>query len=124
VDGEKHTDEIIRQEVQSGDSFIYVKENKRVVKIDISKIVFIEGLSEYVQIFTDQKKIVTKTSLTNLVEKLPAQNFIRIHKSYIVPLSRVEAFTANSIGVPGKQLPIGRNYKNSVLNALQVHEHS
>ncbi|GAB1452402.1 LytTR family DNA-binding domain-containing protein [Draconibacterium sp.] len=99
--------------------FIYVKENKRVIKVQLNEILYIEGLSEYVQIYTDKKKIITKTTMSSLEEKLPDASFMRIHKSFIVSLSRIEAFTSSTIEVPGKELPIGRSYKNSVLTALQ-----
>jgi len=99
--------------------FIYVKENKRVIKVNLGEILYVEGLSEYVQIYTDKKKIITKTSMTNLEEKLPDEGFLRIHKSYIVSTSRIEAFTPHSVEVPGKELPIGRSYKNTVLGVLQ-----
>jgi len=104
---------------QKEEPFIYVKENKRLIKVNLGDILYIEGLSEYVQIYTDRKKFITKTSMTNLEEKLPSDGFLRIHKSFIVSLSRIEAFTASTIEVPGKELPIGRSYKNSVLNTLQ-----
>jgi len=100
------------------ESFIYVKENKKVIKIYLSEIRYIEGLSEYVQIYTEKRKIITKTSMALMEEKLPAANFLRIHKSFIVPVNKIEAFTANTIEIHGKELPIGRNYKNAVLNAL------
>jgi DNA-binding LytR/AlgR family response regulator len=100
------------------ESFIYVKENKKVIKIYLSEIRYIEGLSEYVQIFTEKRKIITKTSMALMEEKLPAANFLRIHKSFIVPVDKIEAFTANTIEINGKELPIGRNYKNAVLNSL------
>jgi len=106
--------------IQSDEAFIYVKENKRVIKVNLNEILYIEGLSEYVQIYTDKKKIITKTSMTSLEEKLPTDSFLRIHKSFIVSMSRIEAFTAHTIEVPGKELPIGRSYKNLVLNALQL----
>ncbi len=106
--------------IQSDEAFIYVKENKRVIKVNLNEILYIEGLSEYVQIYTDRKKIITKTSMTSLEEKLPNDGFLRIHKSFIVSLSRIEAFTAHTIEVPGKELPIGRSYKNTVLDALQL----
>lgn len=106
--------------VQSDEAFIYVKENKRVIKVNLNEILYIEGLSEYVQIYTDKKKIITKTSMTSLEEKLPNDGFLRIHKSFIVSMSRIEAFTAHTIEVPGKELPIGRSYKNTVLNTLQL----
>lgn len=100
------------------ESFIYVKENKKVIKVYLGEIRYIEGLSEYVQIYTDKRKIITKTSMALMEEKLPTEKFLRIHKSYIVPVSKIEAFTANTIEINGKELPIGRNYKNAVLNAL------
>jgi DNA-binding LytR/AlgR family response regulator len=100
------------------EAYIYVKENKRVVKVLLSEIKYIEGLSEYVQIFTDKRKIVTKTSMSQMEEKLPPENFLRIHKSFIVSITKIEAFTANTVEVPGKELPIGRSYKNAVLSAL------
>jgi len=101
------------------DAFIYVKENKKVIKLHLNDILYVEGLSEYVQIHTENKRIITKTSMTNMQEKLPDLNFMRIHKSFIVSLAKIEAFTTHSIEVPGKELPIGRSYKNSVLEALQ-----
>ncbi len=102
------------------EAFIYVKENKKVLKVHLNDILYVEGLSEYVQIFTAERKIITKTSMTNMSEKLPEESFMRIHKSYIVSLSKIEAFTSSSIEVPGKELPIGRSYKNSVLEVLQL----
>jgi len=100
------------------ESFIYIKENKKVVKVYLSEIKYIEGLSEYVQLFTDKRKIITKTSMAQMEEKLPSGNFLRIHKSYIVSIPKIEAFTANTIEIQGKELPIGRSFKNAVLNAL------
>ncbi len=98
--------------------FIYVKENKKVVKVYLSEIKYIEGLSEYVQLFTDKRKIITKTSMAQMEEKLPQENFLRIHKSFIVSIGKIEAFTANTIEIQGKELPIGRSFKNAVLSAL------
>jgi DNA-binding LytR/AlgR family response regulator len=100
------------------EAFIYIKENKKVIKVHLNEILYVEGLSEYVQIYTESKKIITKTSMTNMEDKLPNADFIRIHKSFIVSTSKIEAFTSNSIEIPGKELPIGRSYKNSVLEAL------
>lgn len=101
------------------EAFIYVKENKKVIKLHLDEILYVEGLSEYVQIYTEQKKIITKTSMTNMQDKLPDTGFMRIHKSFIVSLAKIEAFTSHSIDVPGKELPIGRSYKNTVLETLQ-----
>lgn len=120
VEEENPTSPPVNGNSNDEEPFIYVKENKRVIKLNLSEILYIEGLSEYVQIYTDKKKIITKTSMTNLEEKLPDDGFLRIHKSYIVSTSRIEAFTPHSVEVPGKELPIGRSYKNAVLDILQV----
>jgi len=105
---------------QHSEAFIYVKENKRIVKLLLNEILYIEGLSEYVKIYTDDKKIVTKTSMTSMEEKLSDSDFVRIHKSYIVSLPKIEAFTSSSIEVSGKELPIGRSFKNKVMGTLQI----
>jgi DNA-binding LytR/AlgR family response regulator len=102
----------------SDESFIYIKENKKVVKVYLTEIKYIEGLSEYVQIFTEKRKIITKTSMAQMEEKLPSDSFLRIHKSFIVSIGKIEAFTANTIEIQGKELPIGRSFKNGVLSAL------
>ncbi|WP_320113165.1 response regulator transcription factor [Draconibacterium orientale] len=105
---------------KTDEAFIYVKENKKVLKVHLNEILYVEGLSEYVQIYTTDKKIITKTSMTHMSQKLPDSGFMRIHKSFIVSLSKIEAFTSTSIEVPGKELPIGRSYKNAVLEVLQL----
>lgn len=105
---------------QNEESFIYVKENKKVVKVYLKEILYIEGLSEYVQIHTENRKLVTKTSMSNMEEKLPEAGFMRIHKSFIVSLRKIEAFSSSTIDVPGKELPIGRSYKTTVLDSLHA----
>ncbi|MFB6342103.1 LytR/AlgR family response regulator transcription factor [Saccharicrinis sp. FJH62] len=100
------------------DSYIYVKENKMVKKIPLKDILYIEGYSEYVRIYMPDKRIITKASLTELENKLPADDFLRIHKSYIVSVPHITAFSASIIEIKEKELPIGRNYKNSVMKAL------
>jgi DNA-binding LytR/AlgR family response regulator len=99
-------------------AYMDVKENKRVIRINLKDIKFIEGLNEYVGIHTDERRIVTKTSLTKIEEKLPGEQFIRIHKSFIVPLAKINAFSSTSVEVDNKELPIGRSYKNMVMKTL------
>lgn len=105
---------------KNDEAFIYVKENKRVLKLHLNDILYIEGLSEYVKIHTPEKRIVTKTSMTSMEEKLPDNDFMRIHKSYIVSLRKIEAFTSTSIEIEGKGLPIGRSFKNRVAQVLHA----
>lgn len=110
--------QVVDAERNSELSYVYVKENKMVKKIRLNDILFIEGYSEYVRIYAGDKRIVTKAGLTELEHKLPQENFLRIHKSYIVSMSKITAFSASIIEVNKKELPIGRNYKNAVMKAL------
>lgn len=120
IENETEPAQIIADSSPNEEAFIYVKENKKVIRVNLSEILYVEGLSEYVQIFTEKRKIVTKSSMTDLAGKLPVDGFLRIHKSFIVATAHVEAFTSGCVDLPGKQIPIGRSYKNSVLNALQI----
>jgi DNA-binding LytR/AlgR family response regulator len=104
------------------ESFIYVKENKRVIKIYLREIEFIEGLNEYIRIHTDNRRVVVKSSLQGIENKLPSEQFIRIHKSYIVSIARIRAFNATTIELENAKLRIGRNYKNQVFSALHYRQ--
>jgi len=99
-------------------SFMDVRENKKIIRIYIKDIKFIEGLNEYVGINTIERRIVSKCSLSKIEAKLPAERFIRIHKSFIVPINRIQAFTSTTVEIDKRELPIGRSYKNIVLKTL------
>jgi DNA-binding LytR/AlgR family response regulator len=100
------------------EAFIYVKENKKIIKIYLKEIHFIEGLNEYIRIHTDNRRVVVKSSLHSIEERLPSEQFIRIHKSYIISIPRIRAFNATTIELENAKLRIGRNYKNQVFSAL------
>ena len=99
-------------------AYMDVKENKKIIRIYLRDIRFIEGLNEYVGIHSNDRRIVTKCSLTRIENKLPSDQFMRIHKSFIVPLVKVQAFSSTTVEVDNKELPIGRCYKNIVLKTL------
>jgi len=99
-------------------SYIDVRENKKVLRIYLRDIKFIEGLNEYIGIHTIDKRIVTKCSLTKIENSLPSELFIRIHKSFIVSIGRIQAFSATTLEIDNKELPIGRSYKGIVLKTL------
>lgn len=104
----------------SPESFIYLKENKKMVKVSFDEILYIEGFSEYVKVYTRKGRIITKTSMNSMEEKLALNGFMRIHKSWIVSTSKIDAFTANSVEINGKELPVGRSYKNAVAAELRT----
>jgi len=98
--------------------YIFVKADKKLVKINFSEIIYIEGLKDYVLIHTDQSRIITLQTMKSLEEKLPVELFIRAHRSYIVNLNRIKAIIGNTIEVLEKDqikhLPIGKNYKDEI----------
>ena len=100
-------------------AFIYVKENKKIIKIYLKEIHFIEGLNEYIRIHTDNRRVVVNSSLQAIEKKLPSELFIRVHKSYIVSIPRIRAFNATTIELENAKVRIGRNYKNQVFDALK-----
>ena len=109
------------QDNSGEEEFIYVKENKKVIKISINDILFIEGLKDYVVIHDHNKKTITKSTLNAIEKKLPENKFLRIHRSFVVSLLHIDAFTATSIEVGKKELTIGRSYKQGVMKALKYY---
>lgn len=108
----------IYQNTQKADCF-YVKADKKNVKIEYKKISYIESIKDYVKIVCRDKTTISKINIGHLAEQLPDELFLRIHRSFIIYIPNVEAYSSISVEVPGKEIPIGRNYKNEVLNTLQ-----
>ena len=101
------------------DDFFYIKADRKNVKIHYQEIYYIESIKDYVKIICKNKTVISKIMISQLIDLLPEQLFLRIHRSYIVYLPNVEAFSSISVEVPGKEIPIGRNYKNETLKTLK-----
>lgn len=95
-----------------------LKDNKKVYNIKLDEIIYIESMREYVKIHTEHESLLIKMALSKLDEGLPDSEFIRVHKSYIVSLSRVKVFSATFIELGDKKIPIGRNFKSIVIKRL------
>jgi DNA-binding LytR/AlgR family response regulator len=107
----------------ANDSFIYLKENKKVIKVMLNEIDYIEAMGEYCQVYVEGRRVITKMSIKCFEDSLNENEFIRIHKSIIVPLRKITAFSASTVEINRKkELAIGRSYKVSVLHALQYTE--
>ncbi len=92
-------------------SFIFVKSDYRILKIDTNDIIYIEGMRDYRCIVTPQKKILTPYTFTELCTMLPEHLFARIHKSYAVSLSKISCIENNRVYIADKILPVGDAYK-------------
>lgn len=109
-----------KNKTENANSFFYFRADRKMVKIFFRDILFIEAQKDYIKIVTSAKTIVTKYVLSTLEEMLPSNEFLRIHKSYIVAIDKIESFNADSIEIAKHELPISRLYKievNRVLNA-------
>lgn len=103
---------------ENNNDFMFVRSDRRMVKVDFNSILYIESLSDYVKIFTTEKTIVIRETIRSLEEKLPRKKFIRIHRSFIISFKNITSFTNESIEINNKALPISRSYKESVLQKL------
>ncbi|MEI6694977.1 MAG: LytTR family DNA-binding domain-containing protein [Bacteroidota bacterium] len=93
------------------ENFIFVKSNKKTYKVNISDVYYIEALGDYVKIHTNDKVIVTYQSMKKIEALLPSASFTRIHKSFIVSISKIKSIEGNMVEVKDEKLPIGSNYK-------------
>lgn len=102
-----------------GEKFIFVNTDYKKLKINLDDILYIEGLSDYIKIYIDDKPILTLQSLKGMEEKLPSDRFIRVHRSYIVSLSKIESIQRNRIVIGKKRIPVGDNYKDAFYKTIE-----
>jgi two-component system LytT family response regulator len=99
--------------------FIYLKSGYKYFKVDTRDILYAESLKDYVIVHTKEKTITSKYKISDLEKELDGKGFIRIHRSYIVNLQHITAFTANDIEIGKLELPVGDSYKAYVNKAIQ-----
>ncbi|MDB5246726.1 MAG: two-component system response regulator [Segetibacter sp.] len=98
---------------------IFIKVDYQLMKISLKDIDLIEGLDDYIRIHTKPKPVLTLMTLKSLQEKLPSHEFVRLHRSYIVPVSKIESFGKSKIKVAGKELPVGSSYGEAYQQLLK-----
>ena len=104
----------------STDSFIYLKADKKMIKVYLKDILYIESMKDYIRVKTTGREIVTYQKISYLEEKLPDDRFLRIHRSYIVAVDKITSFNATTIDIGAEEIPIGRLYKNVVMSFLGI----
>jgi DNA-binding LytR/AlgR family response regulator len=101
------------------EAFIYIKADKKMVRVLLKEILYIEGLKDYVQVHTNNRKIITYQTLNYFEEKLPVSHFIRVHRSYIIALGHIQSYSATEVEIAGRIVPIGNTYAKMVLKQLE-----
>jgi DNA-binding LytR/AlgR family response regulator len=99
--------------------YMMIRVDYSTLRINLADILFVEGLKDYVKIVTDQKNHVTKSSMKNVEDRLPADRFKRVHRSFIVNLDRVQAFENNHLVLGGHRIPLGSNNRDEFLEFLE-----
>jgi DNA-binding LytR/AlgR family response regulator len=110
--------EIKIEESTLKNDFIFVRSERKMVKINFDEIRYIESLSDYIKIYLADKISTTRETISNIETKLPNNNFLRIHRSYIVNLKKVVSYTNEFVEIGKKAIPISRTYKENVLKKL------
>ena len=116
LEKEKLTDIVIKEE-----PFIFLKVNKKMMKIKLNDILYIESLKDYIKVFTRIENYLVHKSMTSISEELPSDNFLRIHRSYTIAINKITSVEGNTVEINKKRIPIGRNYlakaKHKIFNS-------
>lgn len=104
------------------DNFIFVKSEYENIKINIDNIRYIQGLKDYIKIYeiNSNKAIITLSNFKSIQDKLPTNQFLRVHKSFIVNINHIKALQKTKVVIDDVRIPIGETYKNEVLSRLGI----
>lgn len=114
----EYLDFLSSQELQLNS--VFIKVNYEIMKINLKDIELIEALDDYIKVYIKPTPVLTLMTLKSIAEKLPARDFLRVHRSFIVPLHKVEKFSKTKVIVVGKEIPIGSSYSNVYDQLLAV----
>ena len=106
---------IVNEETKPATSFIYLRVDRKMIRVLLDDILYIESDKDYVKIFTEKGFIITRQTIASVEAMLSESLFIRIHRSYIVSLNKLKSFTAETVEIGNKELPIGKLYRNNFL---------
>jgi DNA-binding LytR/AlgR family response regulator len=107
----------VKEDVEHN-NFMFVRADRRMLKIDFDSIIYIESYSDYIKIHLPSETIVTRETISAIEAKLPKRQFLRIHRSYIIALTHISSFTNEEIIINNTALTISRSYKKEVLKVL------
>lgn len=98
--------------------YFFVKNGTITQKINFDDILFVEGMKDYLRIHTEKEKVMTLLSFKKLEEILPSEKFIRIHKSYVIAINKMDSIERNRVKIKGELLPIGDSYRREFLKVI------
>lgn len=99
-------------------NYIFVKSDSALVKLDMREILWVEALADYVAIVTPRKKYVAHSTMKSIEAKLPSTQFLRIHRSYIVRIDKIDAIEDNTVVIQTKMIPVGGTFRDRLMDSL------
>ena len=112
VDNAREKFQMLQKKEVSEAKFLYVRADYSLIKINPADILWIEGLDDYIKIFiANAKPIVARMTMKSITEKLPEQEFIRVHRSFIIPFSKIETVRNKTIKIGDREIPLGSSYE-------------
>lgn len=100
------------------EAFIYVRADRKMVKVFLDDILYVESMKDYIKVFTTNGTIITKQSITSMEAMLPESGFIRTHRSFIASVAKIKSFTYELIEIEKTEIPIGKLYRSQVMKVL------
>src|SRR5215204_4829447 len=100
--------------------FLYFRADRKMVKVFLEDILFIESLKDYIKVVTTHKVIVSKQSISALEEMLPKDTFVRVHRSYIIAVNKIDTYNLDVIEIGKKEIPIGRLFRHDTSRILNI----
>ena len=110
---------MLRNVTEQSSPFIFIKADKKVYKVDLEKILYIEATGDYLKIYTVETNYLIHSTLKNFLEDLPSSSFLQVHKSFIIAKSKIVFIEGNYIRVADRDIPIGASYREEVLRKLK-----
>ena len=114
-------DKALHQLEEEKDRFIYLKEGRSLIKCDLHEVSYIKGMEEYLYWNSAERNIITLGSLAEYAQELESRDFVRVHRSFIVNLNKVEAINTKTIIVADEEIPIGPTYSKHFKSAFKAY---
>lgn len=102
-------------QIEKSNNYIFIKSDKKTIKINIPDIFYIEGLGDYIKIYFSDKKIVSNLSMKKIENLLPKDDFYRIHKSFIISINKIDCIEGNLVKINNTKLPIGNSFRQNFM---------
>jgi DNA-binding LytR/AlgR family response regulator len=109
----------IQQKHSSTCGFILLKSDKKVYKVNYDEVQYLQSFGDYVKVFVAGKCLIVHDTFKNMQEQLPADRFVRIHKSYLIAVDKIQYFEGNQVKIANELIPIGLNYKDDLIRQLK-----